>query len=618
MTKKCFIIGILFCIWINIGGLWGELFVKGSSLCYTAILPIVNGSFIFVVIFNQILKKFLPGLTLENKELIVIYIMGIIAGVIPISFTTSLLPLLIAPFYYANEINKYGEIFLPYLKKLSVFPLDKEAIRWFFEGLPVGVSIPWRIWVRPLTFWIIFGIFYYLFLFLLSKILSTQWIYKEKLNYSLNKLPLFLIGIGQDINVFKKNLFWLGMGIPCFIHFWNGLSNFFPFLHSIILSKKISLFYGLFSIPVIINFTMMGFAYFIPCEILLSLWFFYLLFSFELFFINRLGLDITSGTVGTLELWISYGCPSIAHQLFGSLIVFSIYSLWMARREFIDKSNRNLLKALILISLILIWFLRFTGLSISISIIFLISVILIYTGLSKIIAQCGLTSTQTPLIPQSFLVKILSTPVPNSILTGFSLSTVWLGETGVNMMNSLVHQEHLTTLTKLNSKKISVFIFLSIILSILVSTTFLIYLAYNKGGLNLSKWNFQDAPQWPYIYFSMFASSFSSPIKIRILFSLFGVLLTTTLIFLRNNFFWWPIHPVGTTIALTWPMGYQWFSIFIIWLIKSLLIKYGGGKIYKKFVPFAIGLISGELMMVIIWTIINGLKGITGYVIFLW
>jgi hypothetical protein len=37
-----------------------------------------------------------------------------------------------------------------------------------------------------------------------------------------------------------------------------------------------------------------------------------------------------------------------------------------------------------------------------------------------------------------------------------------------------------------------------------------------------------------------------------------------------------------------------WFPIFVIWLVKSMLLRYGGLRSYHRALPFFLGLVLGE------------------------
>ena len=55
----------------------------------------------------------------------------------------------------------------------------------------------------------------------------------------------------------------------------------------------------------------------------------------------------------------------------------------------------------------------------------------------------------------------------------------------------------------------------------------------------------------------------------------------------------WPLHPAGLAIALTNTVSIDWFGMFLAWLIKLIVLRYGGVLLYRKTRPFFIGLILG-------------------------
>jgi hypothetical protein len=75
-----------------------------------------------------------------------------------------------------------------------------------------------------------------------------------------------------------------------------------------------------------------------------------------------------------------------------------------------------------------------------------------------------------------------------------------------------------------------------------------------------------------------------------------GALVTFALGILRLRFWWWPFHPIGYLAAFCW--GMHWFSqpFFIGWLLKTLTVRYGGLRLYRRTVPLAIGVIMGDFV----------------------
>ena len=76
-----------------------------------------------------------------------------------------------------------------------------------------------------------------------------------------------------------------------------------------------------------------------------------------------------------------------------------------------------------------------------------------------------------------------------------------------------------------------------------------------------------------------------------------GMILTAILFVLRMRFFWWPLHPAGYPLAVSSSIDYFWFTFFISWALKAVILKYGKVKGYQRAIPFFFGLILGDFIM---------------------
>jgi hypothetical protein len=81
----------------------------------------------------------------------------------------------------------------------------------------------------------------------------------------------------------------------------------------------------------------------------------------------------------------------------------------------------------------------------------------------------------------------------------------------------------------------------------------------------------------------------------------FGATLTTALAALRLRYAWWPLHPVGFLLVYSWGIRNIWFSIFVGWLAKVILVNFGGGDLFRRAKPVFLGLIIGEAAAVAFW-----------------
>src|SRR5690606_5640916 len=73
---------------------------------------------------------------------------------------------------------------------------------------------------------------------------------------------------------------------------------------------------------------------------------------------------------------------------------------------------------------------------------------------------------------------------------------------------------------------------------------------------------------------------------------------------LRLLFAAWPLRPIGFLLGNTYPFSRMWFSIFLGWLLKALVVKFGGGTLFQKARPFAIGIIVGEAFSSGFWLMV--------------
>lgn len=74
------------------------------------------------------------------------------------------------------------------------------------------------------------------------------------------------------------------------------------------------------------------------------------------------------------------------------------------------------------------------------------------------------------------------------------------------------------------------------------------------------------------------------------------------------------LHPIGYTMFSSWATFQLWFSIFLGWIIKYSILRYGGLRVYRQARPVFVGLIFGEMACAGIWMAIGIITSVnTGY-----
>ena len=69
-----------------------------------------------------------------------------------------------------------------------------------------------------------------------------------------------------------------------------------------------------------------------------------------------------------------------------------------------------------------------------------------------------------------------------------------------------------------------------------------------------------------------------------------GALLTFVMMYMRMHFLWWPFHPAGYALAISFAMDYFWFAFFVAWFLKLMILRHGGLRLHRQVAPLFLGL----------------------------
>lgn len=615
---------------------WAALLYKGSELTSNAI-PLIAVVFLFglVALAAPLLKSLCPRLAFSKTELVVIYIMMLVGSVVPTKgLIGSFLGVITGPVYYATPENNWSALFLPNLHQWLA-PTDRDAVRFLYEGLPKGMDIPWSAWAIPFCAWGVFLLAFYWTLFCVGVLLRGQWLDNERLTFPLTKLPLAMIEGVEDMRsrlgaLFKNPLMWLGFSIPLLLHSWNSLHFYSEVFSQVQWKGSLSLLNGEVQVPLNLNFSVIGLGYLMQLNVTFSIWFFYLLAVLQRWVFARVGLQI-----GDMDVWNSGLTPTtIMHEQAGGLLVLSLFVLWTTRdhlRTFFHRAwNRDVRRDVETLSprvavlglttgvALMVSWLSITGLSFYVALLLVAGALLVFIGLARIVGEAGMPSCQTPMVPQAFIMRGIG---PETLglknVTGLGMSTVWMGETSANMMNAVVHGLKLFQSEPRSGQRLVWTFALAILVALAGSVWTTMHLAYEYGGINLEYWYFFGAPHWPFDYAASVAQNPEASFAPRLTFTCIGGAIMAWLLYMRHHFLWWPLHPICFPIAATFPVhNYNWFALFLAWLVKGVVMHYGGVRAYRNLLPLFLGMILGHFSTATLWVFIDGLNGVEGNVIF--
>ena len=613
-------------------------------------LPVgsIFGLLFLVFLVNVPLRKFMRRgrFAFSALELTVIWMMLIVAVGIPsMGLLQFLLPSLVAVRYFATTENDWAETLHLHIPEWLVVT-DTRAVTDFYEGIAPGESVPWLLWIKPLLIWGLFVLVFYWTTICLSTILRKQWVERERFSFPLIQIPVQLAAEparGTLLNAFFKNrLLWVGMALPVVLHLINGLHAHFPNVPEIPLIYNIHRAFtekpwhtlGWWpAMRFVIYFSVIGIASLLTLEVSFSLWFFYLFFKLQYIIMNAIGLSIGP--------WIS-----CSRQVMGGYLVFVPAVFWIGRehiatvfrktfglgpartggsgnptptiRQRIDDANEPVSYRVALLGFVLGFvtltaFLAIAGITTWVAVVTLLSIFITSVVLSWMVVNGGLLLVQAPFFPSEYIdITLGSNAVGHKSLAILSFQRTFLRDWGEFMMPNFLHSFKAADEVRLARRRVVPILGIAIIVAILVSVYASLTLIYDKGALFLQSWSFVTAPR---NYFQRMNNLIQFPVETKwaeVYSMIAGAGFTGFMLWMRQNFVWWSLHPIGYLLGATYPPFHLWSSILIGWFIKYMALKFGGAATYRKIRPIAFGLIFGEYVMVGLWMIVGFFTGI-GY-----
>ncbi|MCD6352492.1 MAG: hypothetical protein J7M26_10260, partial [Armatimonadetes bacterium] len=97
-----------------------------------------------------------------------------------------------------------------------------------------------------------------------------------------------------------------------------------------------------------------------------------------------------------------------------------------------------------------------------------------------------------------------------------------------------------------------------------------------------------------------------------------GAITTLILQACRQRYTWWPLHPLAYVAFIGGPsfMSDRYgFSVLVGWTIRRIVQRFGGHQAYRAFRPAAIGVVAGNAVVLLSWSIIHYFHPISGVLI---
>lgn len=154
-------------------------------------------------------------------------------------------------------------------------------------------------------------------------------------------------------------------------------------------------------------------------------------------------------------------------------------------------------------------------------------------------------------------------------------------------------------------------ILMAVAVGYVVSFVSFVGTCYHYGAVTMDPCGCISAPQW---FLGQVNGYIQNPKGFDIsAFSnvLIGSAITVLLLVLRVNAVPLVPHPIGFLLPVTWALYSTWFSIFIAWVLKTLVLRFGGLRAFKLALPFFLGLVIGEGISAAFWIVAGMLTGVS-------
>jgi hypothetical protein len=497
------------------------------------------------------------------------------------------------------------------LPEFAVPQPEGDKIRWFWEGLPSGHEVPYEIWLGPLFWWFSLILTVYFICFCIVVILRRQWEDEERLVYPLTELPRILLDAESNAEgtILRSPVFWTGFSLALGMVVFSMIRFFQPGFPDLAIWETNSLSLGR-DFPAIdfrIVPPILSFMFLARTSISFSIWFFYLVAVLQEGVTNRFGYDVTQPDA------FVWGMQSLSWQGWGAFCAMVFWSLWMGRRHlrsvfrqaftnertYDDRaemiSYRTAVYGLLLGFAYFVGWLCVAGLDLHLALLFAAGVLIVYTGMTRLVVQTGMFYLTTPVNAQAFTTALSGTAIGagNLVTLGFQYS--WHGDVQSVFMPSAAHASRLEHISR-GRGLMGVVIALAVVVGFVSGTYYILTVCYEYGAGNLRSWYFGAGGGIGRMAFSGVIRQIGAPAGTdwsKVSYAGVGAAVYSVLSLCHYRFYWWPLHPVGLAIAPMWMTRLCAFSVFVAWASKTALLTYGGIQAYRRARPFFVGLAAG-------------------------
>lgn len=615
-TPRAVLIGLALAVVVNLFSVASNYLLGYVHLTFAHIdLALLIPFFLGVLGPNILVKAIRPSWGLRDRELLFVFVLGWIGFMVPTwGMSNYVVSVMASAEYYASPENQWRELFFPYLPDWLIVTNEQNANRNYYWSLPGNAPIPWAAWIIPSFWWLSFfaGLLAVGICFVI--LMRRQWAEHERLSYPIAQVPVVLTETDDEAgaalpSIMRNRLFITGAVITFSVMLWNTASYWtqwtsFPVDANAVVNIEFGRAFP--AHPVRMNVLTFAFSYFINVDILFSVWLFQIINTLEQGVLARLGVVAASGTAVPGGL--------VAVQFIGGMIAFALWGFWIARRHLgmvwrhVRGRETNLrdedefvsYRAALVVGACgmayVVWWLHAAGMSFPVIAVFLTLLFLFYFALCRVMAESGLVFLDLPINAHQFTVGMLgSASLSPQNLTVLGLGSAFARNWKTFTMIIPSHVARMRSVMGVSGRALFLWCTVAFALSAIAAIGFSAYSGYRLGGAANYYHNIAGDPGFYNLIVTWMQNS-TTISGAEVFFLVAGMAMVTGMTIARYYFSWWPISPIGFVVAAGGPARNAFFPVFLAWLLKTILIRIGGVRLYQAIQPLMIGIMVGYVL----------------------
>lgn len=612
---------------------YNDYFIRGSYMANHHV-P-VAASFVLLTIclvINPWLRRLCGGRALARRELALTWaMMAVSSGLASAGLMRFLVPTLPALRYFASPENDWERLLQPLIPPWLI-PTSPRAIAWFYDGSPPGYGVPWGDWLLPLVVWSVVAILLWTVMLSLAVVFRAQWVEHERMTFIHVQLPMALIADpkpGHVLNRFLSDrLMWLGFLVPVVLYGLQGLSTHLPTV------PRLSMVYpDFYQRPLVLKghpwdaagtvfFALLpssvGFGFLLTTEVSLSAWVCFVMNKLEAITLSAFGLQLRTVASG-------YGSKQFAaYQDMGAYLALIAVAVYVARghlRQFWSRAlagewdGREALPPRVAVfgalaaCGLLLALAGLAGLSLPVTGAFLLAYFIVCTAVSWLTSNTGVLQLPVAFRPEDYLYSLVGTRAlrPRDLALLAIPSRAFTFYYNELQMPHYLNNYKLAGETDVPLGTMTGSMALAVGLGLVVAWVAQLTLVYAKGANSLQQMSYIAWPRTPFEVAAACIRQPSGPDPAGYLFMSVGAAKFLGFMVLRSRYSWWMLHPAGLVMGST--MQEMWFSLFLAWLCKTVVLRYGGARGYQAARNLFLGLAAGEATIACIWIAVGFITG---------